>query len=61
MPKGTRLEVDFWYDNSSERGVRRAFNSDRSIGFGARTNDEMSLGFLSYVELDEEVPTTNNN
>ena len=53
--------MDFWYDNTEERGVRRAFNPDRAIGFGARTNDEMSLGFLNYVELDEEVPTTNDN
>ena len=61
LPKGTRLEVDFWYDNTEERGVRRAFNSDRAIGFGARSNDEMSLGFLSYIELDDKSPMTNDN
>ena len=60
LPKGTRIEVDFWYDNTEARGVRRSFNADRAIGFGPRTNDEMSLGFLSYVELDD-TPTTDDN
>ena len=60
LPKGTRIEVDFWYDNTEGRGVRRSFNANRAIGFGPRTNDEMSLGFLSYVELDDK-PTTDEN
>ena len=60
LPKGTRIEVDFWYDNTEERGARRSFNPNRALGFGPRTNDEMSLGFLSYVELDEK-PTTDEN
>ena len=60
LPKGTRIEVDFWYDNTEARGVRRSFNANRAIGFGPRTNDEMSLGFLSYVELDDK-PTTDEN
>ena len=60
LPKGTRIEVDFWYDNTEARGVRRSFNANRALGFGPRTNDEMSLGFLSYVELDDE-PTTDEN
>jgi hypothetical protein len=60
LPKGTRIEVDFWYDNTEERGVRQRFNANRAIGFGPRTNDEMSLGFLSYVELDDK-PTTDEN
>ena len=59
LPKGTRIEVDFWYDNTAERGTRRSFNADRSIGFGPRTNDEMSLGFISYVELEDAASTTN--
>ncbi len=52
LPKGTRIEAEFWYDNTEERGVRRGFNADLAPGFGARTNDEMSLGFISYTELD---------
>ncbi len=61
LPKGTRLEVDFWYDNTGDRGTRRAFNADRPIGFGPRTNDEMALGFVSYVELDDAPATTDEN
>ncbi len=60
LPKGTRLEVDFWYDNTADRGTRQNFNADRALGFGARTNDEMSLGFVSYVELDEAETTEEN-
>lgn len=54
LPKGTRIEAEFWYDNTEERGVRRGFNADLAPGFGARTVDEMSLGFISYVELESD-------
>ncbi len=60
LPKGTRIEASFWYDNTEERGVRRGFNADRSVGFGQRTNDEMSLAFISYAELDDGAATTND-
>ena len=59
LPKGTRLEVDFWYDSTGERGTRRGFLGERSTGFGPRTNDEMALGFISYAELDDASMTTN--
>ena len=55
LPKGTRIEASFWYDNTENRGVRRGFNADRSVGFGQRTNDEMALGFISYAELDGDL------
>ncbi len=54
LPKGTRIEAEFWYDNTEERGVRRGFNADLATGFGARTNDEMSLGFISYAEVKSD-------
>ena len=60
LPKGTRIEASFWYDNSENRGVRRGFSADRSVGFGQRTNDEMALGFISYAELDGD-STTNED
>ncbi len=59
LPKGTRIEVDFWYDSTTERGTRRGFDGDLSTGFGPRTNDEMSLGFISYAELGDDGKTTN--
>ena len=63
LPKGTRIDVDFWYDNSPERASRRNFNPNRFVGYGPRTDDEMSLGFIGYAEIDdaEALPTTNDN
>ena len=63
LPKGTRIDVDFWYDNTPERASRRSFDSSRFVGHGPRTDDEMSLGFIGYAEIDEpvEMTTTNNN
>ena len=60
MPKGTRIEADFWYDNTAERGARRRFNADRALGFGERTNDEMALGFISYAEVEDNSSITSN-
>ena len=59
LPKGTRIEAEFWYDSTAERGARRGFDADRPVWFGQRTNDEMSLGFISYAELDGSSTTTN--
>ena len=61
LPKGTRIDVDFWYDNTEERGARQKFNSNRFVGYGPRTDDEMSLGFIGYAEIDEDLATTDNN
>ena len=59
LPKGTRIEAEFWYDSTAERGARRGFDADRPVWFGQRTNDEMSLGFISYAKLDGASTTTN--
>ena len=63
LPKGTRIDVDFWYDNTPERASRRGFDPNRFVGYGPRTDDEMSLGFIGYAEVDEPVamPTTDND
>ena len=61
LPKGTRIEANFWYDNTAERGTLRGFDNERGVGFAPRTNDEMALGFISYVELDDEDTATNQN
>ena len=53
LPKGTRIDVDFWYDNSPERASRRDFDPNRFVGHGPRTDDEMSLGFIGYAEIDD--------
>jgi mono/diheme cytochrome c family protein len=62
LPKGTRIDVDFWYDNTPERAARKSFNSERFVGYGPRTDDEMSLGFIGYAEVpDADVSLTDNN
>jgi hypothetical protein len=63
LPKGTRIDVDFWYDNTPERASRRSFDPNRFVGYGPRTDDEMSLGFIGYAEVDEPeaMPTTDND
>ena len=63
LPKGTRIDVDFWYDNTAERGARMGFNSNRFVGYGPRTEDEMSLGFIGYAEIDDvkATETTDDN
>ena len=61
LPKGTRIDVDFWYDNTEARGAIMKFDPNLSVGYGERTNDEMSLGFIGYVEIEDHVGTTNNN
>jgi hypothetical protein len=47
------------YDNSPARAAKRQFNPNLAIRNGPRTQDEMMLGFVSYVELEpgQEVPT----
>jgi mono/diheme cytochrome c family protein len=50
LPKGTMIDVSFWYNNTSENGLRKGFDADRSLGHGPRTNDEMALGFFAFAE-----------
>lgn len=52
LPKGTRIDVDMLYDNSAARGAKRLFNPNATVRNGPRTQDEMMLGFVSYVELE---------
>lgn len=52
LPKGTRIEVDMLFDNSADRGAKREFDPNKTINFGARTQDEMMLGFFSFAELE---------
>jgi mono/diheme cytochrome c family protein len=56
LPKGTRIDVEMWYDNSAPRGTKRQFNPELTIRNGPRTQDEMMLGFISYSELDSGTP-----
>ena len=60
LPKGTRIDVSFWYDNSPGRAARYDFRSEESPGHGPRTDDEMSLGFIGYAE-EIEAPATSTD
>ena len=57
MPKGTRIDVHFWYDNTPGRAATHGFDPNMSLGHGPRTDDEMSLGFIGFAELYEETET----
>ena len=60
MPKGTRIDVHFWYDNTEGRAATHGFDPNMSLGHGPRTDDEMSLGFIGFAELYEETETGND-
>ena len=60
LPKGTMIDVSFWYDNTFENGLRKGFDADRALGHAPRTNDEMMLGFLGYAEEVEPATDSQN-
>jgi hypothetical protein len=51
LPKGTRIEVEMTYDNSASRAAKRQFDSNKTVFYGPRTQDEMMLGFFEFAEL----------
>ena len=53
LPKGTRIDVSFWFDNTAARAEKRGFNPDRVVWQGPRTDDEMSLGFIGLAEIEQ--------
>jgi hypothetical protein len=52
VPKGTRIDVTTWYDNTAARAAKQKFNPNIPVRNGPRTQDEMLSGLLSYVELE---------
>jgi hypothetical protein len=58
LPKGTRIDVEMTFDNSADRALKRQFNPNIPIQFGARTQDEMMLGFFSVAEVETAPSTT---
>ncbi len=49
IPAGTRLEMEFIYDNSKENADRVGFNAERAIRFGGPTTDEMDLAWITIA------------
>lgn len=55
LPKGTRVELEYTYDNSAAN-PRNPSNPPVRVHFGEQTTDEMGLAFLSVklASLDDE-------
>lgn len=63
VPAGTRIEVSMWYDNSPQRAQQARVVSDRAVGFGLPTTDEMMNGWIGYAntlprDFDQEAVRT---
>ena len=48
LPKGTRLEMRYVYDNS-ENNPHNPASPPKTVTWGEETNDEMALAFLEFV------------
>jgi mono/diheme cytochrome c family protein len=48
LPKGTRLQMRYVYDNSN-RNPRNPASPPRLVTWGEETNDEMAIAFLEFV------------
>ncbi len=57
LPAGTRIEMEFWFNNSAERGEAAGFNSNEAIRFGGPTTDEMDLAWITVApKKEQEIP-----
>jgi hypothetical protein len=57
IPAGTRVEMEFWYDNSDARGEAVGFDSSKAIRFGGPTTDEMDLAWITVApKKEKEIP-----
>ena len=52
LPKGTRIDVSGWFENTEARGATRQFDPSMTVHGGPRTQDEMLSGLISYAELE---------
>ena len=48
LPKGTRLELEYTYDNSA-KNPRNPSNPPAAVEFGEQTTDEMAVAFFTVV------------
>jgi len=46
--------MEFWYDNSKERGEAAGFDSNKAIRFGGPTTDEMDLAWMTVAPKQEK-------
>lgn len=52
FPAGTRIEVEMTFDNSEDNPSNP--DASKAIRFGAKTTDEMALGWMYYSWTDED-------
>ena len=53
IPAGTRIEMDFHFDNSTDQAELGGFNNNRTIRFGGPTTDEMDLAWITIAPVAE--------
>jgi len=53
LPKGTKVEVVGWFDNSAENS-NNPRKPPRQVGFGEQTTDEMCVAYLAITKDKEE-------
>jgi hypothetical protein len=57
LPAGTRIEMEFWYNNTQERAEFAGFNAEKAISFGGPTTDEMDLAWVTVApKAEKEFP-----
>ncbi len=53
LPKGTKLRLDMWYDNS-ERNPNNPHRPPKDVRWGDQTTDEMCLGYVAFTRDEED-------
>lgn len=53
VPRGSRIEVTGWYDNSAENPANP--DPSKTVRWGPQTEDEMMLGYVEYYVPSAEV------
>jgi len=54
LPKGTRIQLTAYYDNS-EKNPHNPHNPPKAVRWGDETTDEMCIAFLGYTVDDENL------
>jgi hypothetical protein len=54
LPKGTRIEVTAYYDNSAKNS-RNPNSPPKPVHWGEKTTDEMCVAYLTYTLKDERL------
>ena len=50
MPRGTRIDLTLWWDNSADNPSNP--NPNREVRWGRPTTDEMGFGFVTFVDVE---------